>query len=155
MKTLDRRALLLSAAALGLVSGAAGRAEGKKPEYFADRAGYALRGYDPVAYFTIAAPTRGRDAHVSRFNGAQFRFARAENKALFDTNPAAYAPQFGGYCAWAVSRGYTASNDPAAWHIHDGKLYLNYNKQVRASWRRDVPGNIAKGERNWPRVLIE
>lgn len=64
-----------------------------------------------------------------------------------------YAPQFSGYCAWAVSQGYTASIDPEAWTVHKGKLYLNYSKGVQGNWSQDIPGNIAKGESNWPKVL--
>ena len=71
----------------------------------------------------------------------------------FAAQPEKYAPQFGGYCAWAVSQGYTASIDPEAWTIYEGKLYLNYSKGVRDEWAQDIPGNIAKGENNWPKVL--
>ena len=73
--------------------------------------------------------------------------------AVAAQDPAKYAPQFGGYCAWAVSQGYTASADPQAWRIVDGKLYLNYNLDVKKTWEQDVPGNIAKAEGNWPAVL--
>jgi len=72
---------------------------------------------------------------------------------LAPAGPAAYAPQYGGYCAWAVSQGYTASTDPHAWRIVDGKLYLNYSKGVQKRWQQDIPGNIAKGDANWPKVL--
>ena len=75
------------------------------------------------------------------------------NGDAFVADPQKYAPQFGGYCAWAVSQGYTAGIDPKAWTIHGGRLYLNYSKGVRAQWSEDIPGNIAKGERNWPKVL--
>src|SRR3546814_16837754 len=65
-------------------------------------------------------------------------------------DPALYAPQYGGYCAWAVAQGYTASTDPAAWHIEGGKLYLNYSLSVPEDWEEDIPGNIVKGDANWP-----
>ena len=124
---------------------------GKAPVY--SSSGAAIRGYDPVGYFKQNRPVRGSNSHTSTWNGATWRFASAENKAAFDANPARYAPQFGGYCAWAVSQGYTASTAPDAWTIYNGKLYLNYSKSVRARWEQNKPGNIAKGNRNWPGVL--
>jgi len=71
---------------------------------------------------------------------------------LFAADPAKYAPQFGGYCAWAVSRNYTADIDPAAWKIVGGKLYLNYSKGVQQKWETDVTGNLSKAEANWPKL---
>ena len=112
--------------------------------------GKAIRGYDPVAYFTEGRPVEGDSDYTAEYMDATWRFASAENKALFVANPEKYAPQFGGYCAWAVSQGETASIDPEAWDIVDGKLYLNYSKSVKARWSRDIPGNIRKGEANWP-----
>jgi hypothetical protein len=84
--------------------------------------------------------------------GAQWRFASAANRDAFSADPGKYAPQYGGYCAWAVSQGYTAEIDPDAWRVESGKLYLNYSKSVQATWAKDVPGNIAKGDRNWPEL---
>jgi len=114
--------------------------------------GKAIRGYDPVAYFTEGRPVEGDGSFESEYMGATWRFANAANKAAFDANPEKYAPQFGGFCAWAVSQGYTASIDPDAWDIVDGKLYLNYSKGVQTTWRQDRPGNIRKGEANWPGI---
>ncbi|MEL7173254.1 MAG: YHS domain-containing (seleno)protein, partial [Pseudomonadota bacterium] len=85
--------------------------------------------------------------------GATWRFSSAENRDLFVENPEKYAPQYGGYCAWAVAQGYTAATDPEAWAIVDDKLYLNYNKSVQAKWEKDVPGHIASADGNWPTVL--
>ena len=82
--------------------------------------------------------------------GAAWRFANAANRDAFAADPEAYAPQFGGYCAWAVSEGYTASTVPEAWRIVDGKLYLNYSRRIQSRWERDIPGNIARGTANWP-----
>jgi len=118
--------------------------------------GYAADGADVVAYFGLQAGAngvKGSDAHVVEWNGAKWRFSSAENKAAFEANPQKYAPQFGGYCSWAVSQGYTAHGDRNAWTVHDGKLYMNYNKSVRKRWSGDIPGNVAKGEANWPGVL--
>lgn len=115
--------------------------------------GLALSGYDPVAYFTEGKPTKGDERFTHEWSGAKWRFATAEHLELFKQDPVKYAPQFGGYCAWAVSEGYTADADPTAWKVVDGKLYLNYNTKVQKKWEEDVPGRIAKGNANWPRVL--
>lgn len=113
----------------------------------------AVSGYDPVAYFAEGKPVEGSGDFEFEWNGATWRFANQSNLDNFKADPQAYAPQYGGYCAWAVSQGYTASTDPEAWRIVDGKLYLNYSKGVQATWVRDIPGNIAKGDKNWPKVL--
>lgn len=118
--------------------------------------GYAADGADVVAYFGLDDRddgVRGSDEHVTDWNGARWRFANAANLAAFEADPERYAPQFGGYCAYAVSRGYTAHGDRNAWTVHDGKLYLNFNKSVRRRWLRDIGGNITKGRDNWPSVL--
>ena len=113
----------------------------------------AVSGYDPVAYFTDGKPVEGSRDYSFAWNGATWRFASPANLDQFKADPAKYALQFGGYCAWAVSQGYTASADLQAWRIVDGKLYLNYNLDVQKTWEQDVPGNIAKGKGNWPKVL--
>lgn len=113
----------------------------------------ALGGYDAVAYFTQNNAVKGSSAYTSEYQGAEFRFSSAANKVLFDADPAAYTPQYGGYCAYAVSQGSTASGDPKLWKIDNGKLYLNYNKKVRETWLKDIPGFVALGDKNWPGVL--
>ncbi len=122
---------------------------------YSDRADRAIKGYDPVAYFTDAKPVKGNSDFTYEYNGAVWYFSSAENRQAFIDNPEKYAPQFGGYCAWAVSRGYTAKIDPDAWYIHEDKLYLNYSKSVRKTWKGDIPGNIAKAQSNWPSLLSE
>ena len=113
----------------------------------------AVGGYDPVAYFTQGQPVRGTAAHRLTHQGYEYRFASAQNLAAFRANPARYLPQYGGYCAWAVSQGYTAAGNPRNWRIVDGKLYLNYNDEIQQRWERDIPGFIRTGDANWPRVL--
>ena len=110
-------------------------------------------GYDVVAYFTDGRPVRGAQQFRTTHNGTEYRFASAEHLALFQAAPARYLPQFGGYCAWAVSQGYTASADPRQWRVVDGKLYLNYNAEIQQRWAQDVSGNISRGNANWPSVL--
>jgi YHS domain-containing protein len=113
----------------------------------------AVGGYDPVAYFVEGKPVAGKRGITYSWKGATWRFANEKNRDLFKEKPEAYAPQFGGYCAWAVSQGYTAKGDPQHWKIVGGKLYLNYDGRVQKTWEKDIPGNIAKGDRNWPKVL--
>ena len=127
-------------------------AQAAEPPVFQDR-GLAIRGYDPVAYFTRGKPVEGSAQHQFRWKGAVWRFSSARHLALFKADPEKYAPQYGGYCAYAVSRNYTAKIEPDAWTIHKGKLYLNYNKLVRRVWDARKDDNIAKGDRNWPAVL--
>ena len=115
----------------------------------------AVKGYDVVAYVEESKPVAGRAEFEYRWNGAVWRFASAANRDAFSRDPQMYAPQFGGYCAYAVSRGYTADIDPTAWRIVDGKLYLNYSKRAQHLWEEDLRGNIAKGEANWPAVLTK
>ena len=115
--------------------------------------GVAIKGYDPVAYFTDGHPVKGSRDFTFTWNDATWQFASAAHRDLFAHDPAAYAPQFGGYCAWAVSQGYTAGIDPASWKIVAGKLYLNYDSDVQARWAQDIPGFIAKAEKNWPVLL--
>ncbi|EKU98972.1 hypothetical protein Lepto7375DRAFT_8309 [Leptolyngbya sp. PCC 7375] len=124
-------------------------------QYFADNSGLAIRGTDPVAYFTQGGPVAGSSEFTYTWNNATWQFVSAENRDLFAANPAQYAPQYGGYCAWAVSQGYTASIDPNAWKIVDGKLYLNYSRGVQRRWEQDIPGHISRANANWPGVLEE
>lgn len=112
--------------------------------------GTAINGYDPVAYFTMEKPVKGDTSHSYSWNSAEWRFASAENLATFKSNPEKYAPKYGGYCAYAVSRGYTAPTDPEAWTVVDGALYLNYSKSVRSRWNSDQAANIVVGDKNWP-----
>ena len=129
-------------------------AQSPKPKVFADfKSKLALDGYDVVAYFRAGKPTKGSPAHSVAWNGATWHFSTPENKAAFEADPQSFAPQYGGYCAWAVSQDYTAKGDPLAWRIVEGKLYVNYNDSVQKTWEKDIPGRIAKGDRNWPKVL--
>jgi YHS domain-containing protein len=114
------------------------------------RGGLAIDGYDPVAYFTEGRPVKGDPRFTHGHRGATYHFMSAASRDLFAKEPDRYVPQFGGFCAYAVSRNYTADTDPLAWKIVDGKLYLNYNTRAQAKWEEDVPGNITKGHANWP-----
>ena len=119
---------------------------------FFEKEGVAIRGYDPVAYFTESKPVRGSPAHKAEFRGSTFHFASAANRDAFLAEASRYAPQYNGFCAFGVARGYKAAIDPAAFTIVDNKLYLNYNADIQKKWRGDIPGNIAKADKSWPRV---
>jgi YHS domain-containing protein len=115
--------------------------------------GVAIKGYDPVAYFTDGGPVKGKKEFQYEWRGAKWQFASAGHRDLFKADPGKYAPQYGGYCAYAVSQGKTADIDPDAWDIVNGKLYLNLSKDVQKIWSKDIPGYIKKADRNWPHIL--
>ncbi len=108
----------------------------------------AVGGYDAVSYFA-GKPVEGSDKFTLQYNGATFKFASAANLAAFKANPAKYAPQYGGHCAWAAANNYRFAGDPKVWRIVDGKLYLNYNRDVQQKWEKDIPALVAKGDANW------
>ena len=118
-----------------------------------DENGTGLQGHDPVAYFTENKPVKGDPKFSSVHNGARYWFASAENKAAFDADPAKYEPQFGGYCAYGMSRGYAAPIKPEAFQIVDGRLLLQYNLDVRDKFNEDTRGNLKKADENWPKVV--
>ena len=118
-----------------------------------DRSGVAIKGYDPVAYFTDKKAVKGNAQLQSNVGGVIYYFASAENKAAFDADAAKYQPQFGGFCAWAVSRGYTAPIDPNAFQIVNGRLLLQYSLKVRTDFSADTEGNLKKADANWPSIL--
>lgn len=109
----------------------------------------AIHGYDAVSYFSKSGPVKGKSKYRVSYKDAIYHFATESNRNAFRADPAKYAPQFGGYCAMGVALNKKLDVDPMAWHIEDGKLYLNLNKQVQKKWFEDVPGNINTAERNW------
>jgi YHS domain-containing protein len=153
MIALPRTLHLLPLLAAALLLFASPAQAAKEPVYTGWLSNVAVGGYDAVAYFTDGKPVEGSDAFEFEYMGATWRFASAANRDTFAADPSRYAPQYGGYCAWAVSQGYTAKGDPAHWRIVDGKLYLNYNGEVQSRWEGDIPGNIRAADANWPKVL--
>ena len=117
--------------------------------------GVAVRGTDVVAYVTEGRPVAGRAEFTHAWRGADWRFASAANRNRFAADPERPAPADGGFCAYAVSEGYTAPIDPVAWRIVDGRLYLNYDRSVQRRWERDIPGRIARADANWPRLAAQ
>ena len=120
-------------------------------EYF-EVDGVALRGYDPVAYFVEGHPVKGLPAHSYRYRDSLFLFSTAENQKKFVSDPAKYAPQFGGFCALGTANGYKVKTEPDAFKVVGGKLYLNYNRKVLELWTLDEPGYIKRANANWPEV---
>lgn len=114
--------------------------------------GKAIAGIDPVSYFIESKAVEGRKELVYKWNDANWYFSSEENRKAFEENPAKYAPQFGGYCAFGMADGHKAPTSPDAWTIVDDKLYLNYNNKVKESWVKDTKGNIEKAKKNWPTV---
>ena len=112
--------------------------------------GAAVHGYDVVAYFTEGKAVAGNGAYTAEHDGATYRFASADNRDVFIANPAEYAPQYGGFCAFGTAMGRKFDGDPLAWAINDGKLYLNLNKGVQKRWKGDIAGFVRGADHNWP-----
>lgn len=113
--------------------------------------GLAVKAYDVVAYFTEGVPTKGDPSFEHEWQGATWRFANAENLEAFEADPERYAPQYGGYCAWAVSKGKTASISVKAWSIIDDKLYLNH-ALAQGKFKKETAGAIQRADKNWPSI---
>lgn len=153
MKTMLRRLqfLAISAAALAtfvftsLSAAAAGAV-------FND-SGLAIRGYDPVAYFTQQQAVPGKSGITYEWQGVTWQFASAANRQQFIAKPERYAPQYGGYCAYAASSNAIAPTDPQAWSVHNDKLYLNFSTSVRTRWKQDIPGHVERADNNWPGLM--
>ena len=112
--------------------------------------GIGLKGYDSVAYFVTGQPTKGVELYSFVWNGVTYRFASEENLNRFKAEPQKYLPQYGGYCAYAMSLDRIADTDPIRWAIVDGKLYLNNGYIAQELWSFNRRGNIASADRNWP-----
>jgi YHS domain-containing protein len=120
-------------------------------EYNTMHAGLGAKGYDVIAYFTENKPMQGSDRFTADYGGAKWQFASAENLAMFKKDPAKYAPQFGGYCAWGASVGKLFDVDPVnGWKIVDGKLYLNFNADINKTFSKAPQNFIDKANQNWP-----
>jgi YHS domain-containing protein len=119
---------------------------------FYEKEGVAIKSYDVVAYFKDKKPVKGSSKHKAEYKGSVFHFSSKANRDVFTANPAKYAPQYNGFCAFGTAGGYKAAVDPAAFTIVNDKLYLNYNKDVQKQWRADIPNLVVKADKNWPEV---
>jgi YHS domain-containing protein len=148
---LKKRTFVALAAAIALTAGAAATsAVAAGPDVNATITGLALRGYDPVAYFTDGKPVPGDFTITARYDGATYRFASEEHKALFEKDPVKYLPQYGGFCAYGTAQGHKVDGDPTVWKIVEDKLYLNLAPAVSARWNQDISGNIKSANDKWP-----
>jgi len=139
-----RSGVFVVGALLALASSAAAQSRN------VDAAGVALSGYDPVSYFEDSAAVKGLPTITATHDGATYRFASAAHRDAFQADPTRYVPLYGGYCAYGVANGHKVKVDPEAFRVVDGRLYLNYSKGVQSRWLKDIPGNIAAAEHNWP-----
>ncbi len=133
--------------------GWAGRAEASPdPIYTSWRSEQAVGGYDVISFYS-GRPRLGKAEFQTRYKGALWLFASQANRELFLTNPAAFEPQYGGYCAWAVAFGRLAKGDPEYWHVEDGRLYLNFNARIQEKWAKDRAGYIRLADEKWPQLI--
>jgi len=152
MKTLLRASVLFLALAANLLAAEA-TIPAVKILVNVDKNGVGLQGYDPVAFFTQNKPVKGHATIASRFNGVIYQFATVDDKKLFDENPAKYEPQFGGYCAYGVSRDKAVEIDIEAYQIVDGRLLMQYSKGIRDDFNEDTKGNLKLADKNWPDLV--
>ncbi|MCW8879130.1 MAG: YHS domain-containing protein [Kangiellaceae bacterium] len=117
--------------------------------------GVAIEGFDTVAYFEQDKAVKGNRNFSYSYKGSIWNFSSEENRTKFINNPDKFAPEYGGYCAYAMSKGLVVSSDPEAYTLHDGKLYLNYSFSVRNTWRKDIPAYLAKSEINWQEKIAD
>ena len=120
-----------------------------------NKEGAAILGYDPVAYFTDSKPAKGSPKFKSTYDSANYYFASTEHKALFDANPAKYAPAYGGYCGYAASINRLSPISPEWFQIEDGKLILQHNKKAFDLFNKDLKGNTVKADQNWPSLVAK
>lgn len=138
-------------AAQALFSASAFAADPIYTGFFSNKA---LDGYDTVAYFTQGKAVEGSKKFKLSYKGADWYFSSQENLDKFQADPDKFAPQYGGYCAWAIAaKSDFAPGDPQQWSIVDDKLYLNYDKSIKDMWLEDVPGFISQGDKNWPSLI--
>lgn len=114
--------------------------------------GKAIKGYDPVAFFTQGKPVKGLDSYVIHWHGADWQFASKENLDKFKSDPAKYAPQYGGYCAYGTAQGHKAPIEIDTWTIVDGKLYFNYDGSIKNKWLKDEAAYIKDADKQWPSI---
>jgi YHS domain-containing protein len=142
---LARRALVCGLAGATLLAGSAAYAGQTTPRL-------AIKDYDPVSYFTPGKPMPGSADISYEWDGARWQFANTAHRELFQSNPDAYAPQYGGYCALGMTTGNRGEVNPEVWAIVDGKLYLNYEKSGQDEWRENQAANIARADQNWAKL---
>jgi YHS domain-containing protein len=144
------RIFLLSVTFISLLTGMITIASGATPEETV-----AIKGYDTVAYFTEGKALKGTEDFTFSWHGMRWFFLSRENRDLFAAGPEKYAPQYDGWCAWAMTEARKSVTDPEVWKIVDGKLYLNCSRAAYEKWSRDIPGHIKKADENWRKMQGE
>ena len=134
-----------------LVLATATNVKAQKEEVFMAQS-QAIKGYDPVAYFTVGKPVKGNAKYSFEWKNATWIFSSQENRDAFAKDPEKYAPQYGGYCAYGMSEGHKAPTDPNAWTIVEGKLYLNYSPKVKELWVKNTAERLEMANKNWPEL---
>ena len=134
-------------------SGALALSPASAATFYYNDSGIAIQGFDVVSFHTERKSKTGKPEFYVDWKGARWRFSTPENRDLFAANPTQYAPQYGGWCAYAMARGYQATTDVRnAWTLHQGKLYLNYSVGIKASWEQEKKASIPRADGNWPRL---
>jgi len=146
MMDVSRRLLVVAAVAAALVPAGFAAAEGT---HVYAPGGVAIEGYDPVAYFTTGHAIAGTQDHMLKWRGAIWLFASAENLEAFEMNPASYAPQYGGFCAYGMGEGETATSDPQVFVVEDGRLYLYHNPATRAEMQSNFAAYVSRADQRW------
>lgn len=123
-----------------------------KPTVSVDANGVGLHGYDPVAYFTEGKAVKGDPKFSASYDGASYEFKSMENKAVFEKEPAKYTPQYGGYCAMAMTMGKLEDADPNFFLVHDGKLLVQRNEKAHMMFMKDPAGNHQKADQQWAKL---
>ena len=111
--------------------------------------GKAIRGYDPVAFFTLNRPEKGYDSLQYHWKNAVWLFSSRGNLEKFTADPEKFCPQYGGYCAYGTADGHKAPTETDTWTIVNGKLYFNYNQKVKSFWTKNQEALILKADANW------
>jgi YHS domain-containing protein len=140
------RIILISVTFIFLLAGMIGIA------YSAPQEPVAIKGYDTVAYFTEGKAVKGTEDFTSSWHGMTWFFESQKNRDLFAAGPEKYAPQYDGWCAWAMTESRKSVTDPEVWKIVDGKLYLNCSRAAYEKWSRDIPGHIKMADENWRKM---
>lgn len=145
--------ITLFAMLMALMTVFVGPAQAKDAIYTGIFSSTAVSGYDTVSYFSAEGPVKGKSEFSTQWKGSTWRFASADNLAKFKANPEKYAPQYGGYCAYAAAKNSLAAGDPEQWHIENGKLYLNINKTIKKTWVANKSEFIRDADQNFPALV--
>lgn len=152
-KILKSAAVLLVSAVIGMSP--ATSAVAAPADVNVDNSGLAILGYDPVAYFEINKPAKGKPEHTASHKGAVYRFVSERHRQLFVANPGKYVPAYGGWCSFGMRYGQTSRIDPLSWDIVDGRLYLTLNLGTRAVWQKGKTENIMIADRLWEKIYVK